>query len=1028
MVLIKNSNTYRCNDDVDIKDKIENSFVQYKYLEPFDYFYSHIKEYIYKKYYVYECNFSNRKYSIVNVAKFNRYDPHPSIYSTDNLPVYLRTKPELKEMFKPSYYKSFSYLHYDAMNYNPTLFNSSQCNEYIITPTVSPYTNNIVMLGYVMGSDYSKTAYDFFFDPKLIYDMYKIWKDLGDDYLIYNSLEVGSLPEIYHFHVQKAKLYEPIFNLVTTIDGIELYLVEDSPQTNLYAIKIIPDILYKIPYLLWQCREYNDGNNIYKYCAQIYFYKFASTDYVLFSFRKVNVNNIRISGDGTSMVSAYYSELFGNALNDYSIIYLPVGIISYTNKHNKPFKINKNIIESMKRPYVQNPLIVDKFMKYMSEKYKVTYDNAQSDDHYQYFDIDVQIKSTMLNPDEKNRIINIKYYVLPKLYSINQKKIFRHDVTTSRIQLTGNDYYAIECNNDTLHHDIIKCYKIEDVFPKYYCTINNVNNYVSLFSPVKTTLDKFIQIDMNILRHNSELINAFIIFFLFKLKKISQRGVYFKDLKLNQILVVDENKGMIDCNFDTFTVSVTTENNNFGVKHYGNNIMFDFIELYHSSNDVLLQEMLLLNYKQFILQLYDLCIGLNIYNYLLTDTYQIVSETDNISKCVDLFKFGINLYNYRTSYYRLLDFINVEFVCREQHELYHNCTEKITDKDTPECNHLADNFELYTECVREKKIMEKICHIEYNNFQQCTNINNVYYDIVNKINKSKYDLTEDFKVVNIDRKNIFVSAVNNTIDYPYEFYTEMQFEANPIIYAVTQTELLSKKYQRAILSYMNKGSFSRLIFMSSKKSIPLLKIESNQKRNIDVDIANYKDVIYSWNSINEYEDFLANKIINMYDLDIDAGTLIDKITKYSDMVNFTNGSDVFCQDLFNFAFKIRYPHLAGYFDYNPLDMTLEFIFTNVSEYFDIISVAKPSADRIYLFYEESMFRKFIDSERNKYEEKYNIKDIDYVKNIAGSLDNIFFINSILLDSNYNFFNRPLMKNNLFVEIKPTDPKLKSILL
>ena len=175
--------------------------------------------------------------------------------------------------------------------------------------------------------------------------MYEIFCNLtkkDEKYFLVNSLEVGSLPDTYHFHILKQKEINNISNLKTfsdeeyIINNIKIYIINDKYiYKSLYIIYDINiGIINKIPLLLEKLRSYDNKH----YMAQIFFIKIEDNkkyiDCLVITFKRVIITK-KILNESNKFNQDYYDELFGNKNDKYEkLIYYPIGIIFYKNKDN----------------------------------------------------------------------------------------------------------------------------------------------------------------------------------------------------------------------------------------------------------------------------------------------------------------------------------------------------------------------------------------------------------------------------------------------------------------------------------------------------------------------------------------------------------------------------------------------------------------------------------------------------------------------------------------------------------------------
>ena len=120
---------------------------------PFNKFYSNID---YKKDDIFGFHIYYEKELITNICKvsddtkYRNYSVNNKYICNDNITYYEREFKELEYMLKNNnYYNNFYYNNIKTENYNPNIYHSILCNDYVLSPTFSPYKNDhIVVISY----------------------------------------------------------------------------------------------------------------------------------------------------------------------------------------------------------------------------------------------------------------------------------------------------------------------------------------------------------------------------------------------------------------------------------------------------------------------------------------------------------------------------------------------------------------------------------------------------------------------------------------------------------------------------------------------------------------------------------------------------------------------------------------------------------------------------------------------------------------------------------------------------------------
>ena len=364
-----------------IAEIIREKLLLYKYTYPFSDFYENIVEYNIGDYHVYSSKFNNI-YKINNAKKYDKYDKARDVrYSTSKIPVYNKQYPELNYIMNNDYYEYFCFGNKLVSNYNPNKYYHTRAGDYLITPTVTPRSSDVI----ITTVDNKKTA-QFYYDYTLLQDMYMIWIKLNlnntpsKQFMIYNSLETGSIPDYYHYHVQdisnpsnaKADL------ISETLIGNLYQIRQGAGYANMYALDISllekpaaeyaseskknkwdTQMFSKIIKFFKKCRHAYNGKISCVYVPQIFFLKtkignnLDQKNYLFFSFRRAETRNIKVDDKG-NMCQTYFDQLYGNSYENYGLIYLPIGIIMHQNSiSDTAFHENQYLPQELKTVYQQ---------------------------------------------------------------------------------------------------------------------------------------------------------------------------------------------------------------------------------------------------------------------------------------------------------------------------------------------------------------------------------------------------------------------------------------------------------------------------------------------------------------------------------------------------------------------------------------------------------------------------------------------------------------------------------------------------
>lgn len=770
---------------------------------PFNLYYSNVKEHIAHNYIIYENTFRElpKMYNILDSDNYGTFDNEPNEkYSTEKILVYTRKTKELEKMMTFEYYNSFNFQYLESYNYNPNLYYSKfDNNNNILTPTITPYTKNIVSI----NLDYS--AYDFFNNSELLTNMYNTYKDLSYDntFLVYNSLEGGSLPEVYHYHIQKVKLFDINLSHEVTEGLIEINPLNSS-FAPMYAIKITDDnishILNNFPKFAYKCREVKIGDDIYKYIIQIFFYTFKGNKYLLFSFRRTNTKNIKVNKG--RIIQEYWDDIYGKAYDKYGIIYLPVGIIIYGNKENKELILTDDIINEMKRPFITHPNIIKLFNTYMRNEPVVHINN------YSNLKECTNIPKIISNSIIEGFVENIFCRRLPYLYTFKEQ-YYGKETNCGLLDIGGNKFFSMQVNEalekNIIYNDVFK--NTNYIFPLYYASFTHNSSKYMIFQELLTNLHAYIDFDNKNLEINNNIINSFMLVVLHNLIKLNKmHNVVYNIESLHDIYVFPENRQFIEYNFDNnIVIPIIKNNNEIKINHYGKNILFKFKDI--NNNHITVEE----SYIKFIKLLSE---KLNSYGVINPTINNIMQDFDNnysINKSVNHFLYAVNMFAHKLNLY----------------DAYTWCKKMV-------CAQYKD-----VQCDNDLVIQQYIIHI-----------------IKNTPNQS-FDMTI------IKKGNIYVSGTFNNEYTNIDMYQENIFFSNQIIYLTSYNYLVSEAdVYRDLLNnpYALNSTTSRVIMF---RVIADTEVPNFNYKSYSNMMKSFRDIINS--SLNITEPKVKDMIHNLID-------------------------------------------------------------------------------------------------------------------------------------------------------------------
>jgi len=821
-----------------------------------------------------------------------------------------------------------------------------------------------------------------------MYDIYTSLTNINSEYIVFNSLEVGSLPEIYHFHIGKNVISNEIDKLLP--DENQLYskinkssqLVEhqvehpfvDSYIFNLNFKRILMDIL---PIFLYKLRKGSDNN---KYTSQLFFFKKNNKEYLMISFRRVALNKIQLISNKLS--DDYYDELFGKS-NLHGIIYIPLGIINYKTKTNKSntdiitditSKLNDlNIINEFKLKFHHHPdfdKLLQETLTNMNEQNMIS--ELESKNDYCF-----NLKNNNLLEDSK-----IKCNILPILYKLAPLNIIGTELENGRLLVENSAYYYIKVDiaSDTVitYFNTYVTFDNEamlTLYKKIFNESNNCNYY--LFNPVKTTVDVFCELDKEKFRNNPELIHSIIVILIYKFIILHKNNIRCKNISLKNIFVVDNNIILKDYYFnDNIIVSISKNYNvncKFKVFHQGNDYFFSFGLIKETYSEL----ELISDIKTFIVEFHNLIGSYNIQNLLLTDIYTLLNQTiisgSRIQDIVNKFKFMTDIFTCKSSKYKIFETLKKigyldDLISPDEYNYYNFIKQKLD---------IDGNF------LSQYKIISAPVEYFISGISDYKALSNEYLMLELK----------PFTYIN----PIWLNSVNNITDnYLQNFFSPNGYfrwnsTSRFLLYKSTANKAKIIEFNRTDLkSYGNKH----------------IRLPSTiNKGDVANDINFYKNIINRLYVFNETQKNALEVIYN-------------SITKKFDVLTLQ-------QDLLNFGIGIKYPNIDGYKIYIDADFNQEYVFINPQKSITCICIAKLYKSYFKVFFDYKSYLNDINLiDFEDYYDKYNSNEkkiilIDTVKSIIKTSKEYKYNLADNLADNLTFYNRPQI-NPIVINIDDTN--------
>lgn len=1058
---------YDCKDYESMSRKVTNIINVLKYTYPYKDFYGDIEKNKYNNILLYSLNYYDKKKSSkydYDNSVFEEFNPNNvdtlRLYGVNSdVPTFFKTINELTVMFSNNYYKRFNVNYFESTQLNPTLWYSKKCSSYILTPTISPLTNDdIVVIAYT--SDRYYTSIDFYFNPDLIIDMYNSFCGLVNAnslFILINSLEAGSNPEMFHYHIIKAKMVNIFqFSLILDIkiEGNNIYVIDKKymndwscPYGPGYFIVLENNIETTLKYitsLLWECRSIKENTIHYKYYSQIFLFKIDDKKILFISFRRIDINDIRLTVNNR-MIQSFYDKLFGETRKKYGLSYLPIGIVYYYNYNGTVPVMNNDILNKMKSSHYYLKQFEQNIHKIMNINFKHPYEIA-----HEY--LKKNFISSCLNMNYKLGNLLEKYpYTLkyancdkfPIIYTLAETTQIYDSETyeQGRCDISGMSYYYIKLDhsNHDKHDSIVDAYinnyQIHSEYLpniiKYYGSLMTLSYDIFLiFSKINTTLETFILIDAQNLRYNSLLIEDLTIQCIYTIFKLDETGYELNELTLNNLFVSDTENQIIEYRFNKYVViSSSAFDTTIQLHSYGFqvNLRADNIQKKKSSLDK--------NIKIIIQNLYQHCSHHGINNIRLNNLNNIVSKnTFNFNEILDEYKTYINYLPYKTNMYAML-------------KLY-----------------------------------------GFFNGEKTSNGNELYFSAIENLDNINYIPTYGYEILEKNQILITGTGPNNeemldfNVNTMFEsrFYSELTatwFAHLPDLYNNNYLELLYNQY-------MYSNDFSRLIICGLKKNSKFIKLGGDEKlylselililaiecqkiwgltnNEIITGLKIYHDPDLNTNTVNK-----INNLINKMKINLGNYVLIEQNTKFVndniDIINdfylelyfspemitkiniyfgnekligqyyeYTIGATLLIlQDFYNLGLRLKMPDISGTTNFLIDDNIREYVLIIPKIYSDIIAVLNcdfidNNNGEFVLFSNYEYYRDYISSKLKTdiHDKTINIMSIEiykkYLKKWSKYLDKIA---KSYIKNGFNFYNHPLNEEILKIKIDKNIDKL-----
>jgi hypothetical protein len=835
------------------------------------------------KYYPYYACDDGKDYCMIKFK--NNYNFNYDVKEQDNFnnEYYYRPSTHLHDMLKDEYieYITVDNIKVEKKNIIPKL----EWKDYIICPTIDPVHRNHLLL---INKNETR-AHQFYFPTdsvNLLKDMVEYNRLTGN--YIYNSIELGSIPEIVHFHTSNEippldniteinKLNKPIY----TTEYIKIYKINFNCYDSYYFeisndfidifINILPQVLYDSRYV-----------NEYKYMSQVFICPFKYNFYrIVITFRRVN-KSLTIPIDG-KYSEEYYSQLFGpkydlcygkyigykDTLRFNVLGYEPI-IINY-----EPYEksINDIIVENDKNKYDIINSCFESTSNYLKEHCKKIYTFNES------FEKNIIEKINKINVDFKTKEYIIDNYICErviyntdfdfKLIDYNDKYIKSPE--ENLVVHNNKHYQVIKFNNNTemLNHIKISTtlYKLSKLFStKIYDIGKNKVYYKHIVSNLNTFLEekksKYGEESKN------NFMNVFFMILLYNIYVTYKNGYIYEDINEKNIFITNDlakkDYLLIELQFKLDKKLII----NFSNGKYN---FYGFKPIILNSN--LIKNSNLDNFIESVKQLYSI-FKLTISNeFKYPDIiYNFINDSNN---------------EYNTSNgitFNITDIIETHNLIINKNNLnYENTFRFLYEKVLEKSESLLSVLNLYSTIIIPKNT----------HFASATSFNILDFDnskrkymlennwnyryrnpnwFVSNYNLDSFIHTDDYKSVNFKELN----GANSDFyikDDPIKFSRHLIFRTNKDIkLLVTEFNGIKRlEFQKKLMSIIYDDIFDK---------IPVLDSEGNFNHNLNEEFKKYNIL-----SPDSYVTFIMDVLCENNLLDIDGYIGMDWIDKHYDCVN-----------------------------------------------------------------------------------------------------------------------------------------------
>lgn len=293
-------------------------------------------------------------YKIHNENQYTGLNPTiTKEYDSSGEEYYYRVGSHLEKMFDDDYYDYITLNGIATANKNPINQLYFKWRKYVVCPTLDPiHKNHMIIVAKEKVNGMQLRAHHFYTPPlgiNIFRDMIDFAKHTG--FYVYNSIELGSIPEVVHFHTSDET---PPLNDITDIavknnvpfcesndKKITMYRVQDSiaqklPCHKAYYFELSDDentidqFCKILPSALHMSRYVNKSRlsaEQYKYMSQVFICPSNKRNIrIVVTFRRVDRNYARLIQDASYYPQEYYDQIFGKNNVRYNIL-------GYEHKH-----------------------------------------------------------------------------------------------------------------------------------------------------------------------------------------------------------------------------------------------------------------------------------------------------------------------------------------------------------------------------------------------------------------------------------------------------------------------------------------------------------------------------------------------------------------------------------------------------------------------------------------------------------------------------------------------------------------------